>query len=107
MNQKQLPCPDWLSTPIRPPVGLHQPLADAETQPSAAGPTGVARIELPELPEELGLVVRGNAWPGILDLAAQVLALDTGPDRDVSPFRELDGVGDQVGEHLLDPLRVC
>lgn len=54
-----------LSTVIRPPHQLHQPLRDVEPKTRAAIFAGIARLQLGKRLKQLGLLLFGNADAGI------------------------------------------
>src|SRR5439155_11201824 len=62
----------------------------------------VCRPNLPELLEDRLLILRRDADPRVADCYLDEAVLQPGADVDPSPFgRELQGVGQEVQEHLL------
>ncbi len=91
---------------------LDQPLGDDQPE---TGPTGLARqgvVRLAERLEERAHVLVGQPDAGVLHADAQLravgpLILDHGAHDDGALVGELDGVADQVGQHLLEPQRIA
>jgi len=91
-----------------PALRLGEPLGQRQAEARSLVALVGAGVELLELDEQLGHVLRRDADPGVFDLEAErVLPLGGGADRHL-PFlgRELDGVGEEVVEDLLEAVRV-
>jgi hypothetical protein len=107
-SQKVLPCPSSLSTPISPVEKLRQLAADRETETRAAVLAAHAAVELREALEDLGLAVLRDADACVGDRQANggvaCQSRSAAWRRAViSPLiGELDGVADQIGEHLAE-----
>ncbi|MNX80462.1 hypothetical protein D3C86_1121240 [compost metagenome] len=86
-------------------MGLDDRLADAQPEPRSAllDPA----LELAEAREQLGLLLGGDALARVHHRAVQARLAGLRPDRDALALGgELDGVAQEVDEHLLDALRV-
>src|SRR5262249_25038168 len=85
-------------------VRLHDGFADGEAE---AGPDSPLRLRLPEGNEQLALLFARNAGTVVGDHESGRMIILFGRDRHVSALRrELDGVPEQVAEHLKDALAV-
>ena len=87
----------------------HQPVADRQAQPGAAMRPGRALVRLREGLEQGRQLVRWNAGPGVVDRHShprRVGRIAVDGDQHAPDVRELDGVVDQVADHLPQPRRV-
>ena len=122
------PPPRLVANPDLTPHEFHQPLTDGQTQPGASpgvidahadartdagtDPRTDARIILGEEGrEDQGQILRGDAATRIPHLAAQadlglVQSLGLDPHHHLPLVGELDGVVDQVGQDLLEPVLI-
>ena len=82
---------------------------DGQPQPQPAVAAGGGGVGLPEAVEHVGR--KSGAMPSPLSVTlTSTVRIDAAPDSDLNPAavrRELDGVGQQVPEHLLQPVRVA
>jgi hypothetical protein len=81
--------------------------ADRQAEAGAAETPGGRAVGLLEGQEEAGDFVRAHADPGVADPKVQHVAVDAGLQRDVAVVCELDGVAQQVDEHLREAQRVA
>ena len=82
---------------------FHEGLRDREAQPRAALGLGELVLDLLKGPAQLLDVARGDADAGIADRDGHHGALDACRDGDLAALRrELDGIREQVDEHLLE-----
>jgi hypothetical protein len=103
----------WLALDPEPPAHqAHQRRRDGQAEAGAAEPPRRRSVRLAERLED-SLVFPGrdtDARVGDAELQPRA-AFDAGDfadgDEDVAVFGELDGVGDEVGQHLLNPRRVA
>ena len=87
--------------------GLHDLPTDGQPEAGAPVDAGGRGVGLGERLEQARDLVRGDADPGVADRHAQVGAvvrtgLGGGAHDDLALLGELDGVGDQVGQHLRE-----
>ncbi|PMQ16548.1 hypothetical protein JaAD80_10195 [Janthinobacterium sp. AD80] len=80
---------------------------DRRAQARAAKAAAHRRISLREGGEDLVEAVGGNADARVVHGDVHLLALHVDGHAHVAHFRELDGVADQIGQHLLHPARVA
>ena len=80
---------------------FHQLTADGQPKPGPLG-SGLARL-LPLLEglEQPGQQLGTDPGPLVIHPAQNPLPLSPGPEHHLSPLAELDGVGEQVVQHLL------
>src|SRR5262249_32686496 len=83
----------------------HQTAADREPQPGPSVAAGCGSVGLREWLEKALLHVRRDSDPRVRHLEPQcygltVLAGELDSDQDFSPLGELDGIADQVEQHL-------
>ena len=87
---------------------LDQGLADRQPQTCAAVPTGGGGVDLREPAEQLAALISVQAGTGVFDLDAQLL-----PRADIAHLQshhasvgELDGVANQIQQHLAQAIRI-
>ena len=85
---------------------FHDLLGDGQPEASAALGLCVRAVDLVELVKDAGLVLLGNAWPciGHADVEAAVDRLCS--HAHLARVGELDGVADEVEEHLGEALLI-
>ena len=89
-------------------VHLDQVADDRQAQPEAAGLPRRAGVGLPEALEHVGQEVGRDADAGVADRHLDVRVDALQPDLDTAAAAgELDGVGQQVPQHLLQPIGVA
>src|SRR5690606_13757977 len=87
-------------------VRLDDPLDDGEAEADPV-PFGTVAAGLPEAVEDVGQVLFADPDPRVRDRDAELGPLDRRVDCDAAALgRELDGVADQVGEHLEHALPI-
>src|SRR5216684_8160303 len=86
---------------------LHQPLADREAEAGAALLARGGRVGLREAAEDAVAEPLRNAAAAVVDRDAHLAVAVLGGDLDDAAFGgELDGIRQQIGHHLLQPLAV-
>src|SRR5207237_5454057 len=95
--------PSWFAADgDRPTMHLDQLADDAQTQAGAAVPPGAAAVSLHELFEDHPLRISRDADTGVLDGDPDHTARWLGDDFDVAALGELDSIGQQVDQDLLE-----
>ena len=74
--------------------------ADGQAQPRAACRAGLAAVGLDEAVEDVGLPISRDARTGVDDLEGQAVRIPIDQDAHRALLGELDGVGDQIAQHL-------
>src|SRR5579884_754996 len=87
-------------------VGTHDRLADREAEPGPHRPLLTLPRGAEEALEELVQILRRDPYPLIDDTDHHVVGTWLATHDDQPTLRILDGIVEQVGEHLLDALRV-
>ncbi len=90
----------------------HELLADGEPEPGAAVASRGRAVGLGEGVEDARALLRGDADAGVGDREAQLDVglrprFDRDPQDDLAPLRELDGVAEQIDQHLSQPTRIA
>ncbi len=102
VNTKRLPCPDRLSTQMRPRCSSTRRFESASPRPVPIA-LSHADVRLLELLEDPFLVVCGDTGPGVRHRHEYLSVLPRRSDDDASAARrELDRVREQVEDDLLD-----
>src|SRR6266568_4462373 len=82
--------------------------ADVEAEPGAADAAGEVRIESEELLEDPRLLGRGDSEAAVVDADPNAAAGSCERDAHAPAVgRVLDGVVDEVGQHLTELFRIC
>src|SRR5262249_51304830 len=90
------------------PVHLDEVTHDGQAQAEAAVNARAAAVRLAEPLEEVGQEIRPDPRSGVLDGQMGPVAVTDQPDVDLAPRRgELDGIGEEVADDLLEPSRVA
>ena len=88
-------------------VHLHNLLGNGEPQPGAALGLAVGAVDLVELLEDARLVLLRNAGPGVGHTEGEMAVARGGGDVYLAGIRELNGIADQVEQHLRQALLVA
>ena len=91
---------------------LDQPLRDRQPEAGASEAPRRGAVSLHERLKQRRLDIFGDADAGVLDADAESrsvwpVRLGRGPHSDLAGRRELDGVVDEVTEHLAEPARIA
>ena len=107
-NQNVLPAPSSLVEADLPAVGGHDLLAERQAEPRAADLARVRGVDAEEAREDVRLLAGGDAEAGVGHLDAREALAGRRRDRHgAAGGRVLDGVGEQVGDHLPDAVAVA
>ncbi len=79
---------------------VHQPSADGQPQAGTAEAAGGGAIGLLEGGEQPSQLLFRHADAGVAHTEQQALAVQPGLERDQPPLRELDGIGQEIHQHL-------
>jgi len=82
-------------------------LGNGEPQPGAALGLPVGAVDLAELLEDARLVLLGNAGPSVGHTEGEMAVAGGGGDVYLAGIRELNGIADQVEQHLRQALLVA
>src|SRR3989454_7468507 len=88
--------------PDPPPVELDKGFRNRQAEPGAPEREVHLAVELLKGPEELGLVLVPNANAGVRDAHEQLVAPRLDTNRHLALRRELDGIRQEVQQHLAD-----
>src|SRR5262245_3264391 len=88
-------------------VHLHDLLGDGETQPGAAFGLGIRAIHLMELLEDTGLFLLRDPRSRVRHGDGEVPIHRRRSDTDLAGLRELDGVADEIEQHLREALLIA
>ena len=86
---------------------FHDLLGDGQPEAGAAFLLGVGIVDLVELFEDAGELIGWDAGPGVGDRHREVAVLGFCRDAHLAGVGELDGVADQVKQHLGQSLLVA
>src|SRR5262249_14718019 len=88
-------------------VHLNDLLGNCETETSAALGLGVGAVDLMELLEDARSLINGDAWPRIGYADVEVAVDRLGTHAHLSGVGELDGITDEIEQHLGEALLVA
>jgi hypothetical protein len=90
-----------------PAVQLHEALHDGQSQTEPPVLAGRRRVPLPEALEQVRDELRPDADAGVRDADLDVGTHPLEPDSNLAlPWRELDRIGDEIPDDLLQPARI-
>src|SRR5215468_5919677 len=82
-------------------------LGDRKPESSASSRLGQRAVDLMELLENANLLLFGNAWPGIGHADVEVAVDRLGTHTHLADVCELDGVPNEIEQHLCEALFVA
>src|SRR5215475_6718263 len=88
------------------PMHLHDLLGDSEAEARAAFGLGKGTVDLVELIEDLMLLVEWYARPGVCHRDGEMAVACARGDADFAGVGELDGIANEVEQHLREALLV-
>src|SRR5262249_29724635 len=85
-------------------VHLHDLLGDGEAETRATLGLGKRAVDLVELLEDPSLLVKGYAGPGVRHRDGEMAVPRARGDADLAGVGELDGVANEIEQHLCEAL---